>query len=353
MCGPSDLTFDVGPRILSTVILQYITSDHGPVHGVADMIDTIAVIRCDDHLLGATDGNGQLREEGSGKNSGQIESHERIIEMENFVVQSRSGNREAACDRAVSLLRSGRMEDRSTYKEDLAYIHHVGFGDFSRAAASGLLRILHQAGIRHGTLVDLACGSGRWARAAGDAGFSVIGVDRSPAMIRLARRVAPAARLRCASLHVVDLPPCEAVTAIGEGLTYLSPTDRRPPRLQRLFERVAMALRPGGLFIFDATLPGGKPMSGRNWRAGRDWAVLTEVKELSAASKLLTRRIVSFRKIHAQWRRSEEVHRVQLCDRAKTVRALVRAGFSVQTRRHYGAMSLLPRRLAFIARKAG
>lgn len=245
------------------------------------------------------------------------------------------------------------MEERSIYREDLAYVHHVGFGDFSHAAAAGLLRVLRRAGIRHGTLVDLGCGTGLWARAAGEAGFDVIAVDRSPAMIRMARLVAPAARLQCASLHAFELQPCAAVTAIGEGLNYWWPTDGRAPRLERLFERVAAALRPGGLFIFDVILRGGKPMSGCGWHAGRDWVVLTEAKEQPAKPSLLTRRIISFRKIGSRWRRSEEVHRVSLLDRDEIFGALIRAGFSVRTSRHYGAVSLLPRRLAFIARKTG
>lgn len=272
--------------------------------------------------------------------------------MDKCVVQSRSRGREAACDTAASPLRSNRMEDRSIYREDLAYIHHVGFGDFSRAACPGLLRILRQAGIRRGTLVDLGCGSGLWARAAGDAGFTVIGVDRSRAMIRLARRVAPRARFFRASLHDFEIPPCEAVTAIGEGLNYLWPTDCSGPQLQRLFGRVATTLRPGGLFIFDVILRGARPLAGRTWHAGADWVALTEVKE-SPSRNLVTRRIVSFRKVRSAWRRSDEIHRVRLFDRAETVRALVRTGFSVQTRRHYGEVPLLPRRLAFVARKTG
>jgi 2-polyprenyl-3-methyl-5-hydroxy-6-metoxy-1,4-benzoquinol methylase len=79
------------------------------------------------------------------------------------------------------------------YNEDLAYIHDVGYGGFAEGAAPGVLRILREAGIGDGLVVDLGCGSGIWARHLTDAGYEVVGVDISPAMIRLARKRAPTA----------------------------------------------------------------------------------------------------------------------------------------------------------------
>ena len=212
--------------------------------------------------------------------------------------------------------------------------------------------MIHQAGVRRGTLVDLGCGSGLWAKAAGRAGLTVIGVDQSGAMIRLAKRVAPAAKFIRVSLYDFELPPCDAVTAIGEGLDYLEPGVSRLPSLKRLLARIARALRPGGLFIFDVLLNEGRVLDGRNWRAGGDWAVLTEVKE-NREAKLLIRRIVTFRKIGSNWRRGEETHRLRLFERRKVERALRDAGFTVRTAQRYGDAALLPRRRIFIARKTG
>jgi len=47
------------------------------------------------------------------------------------------------------------------YDEDLAYVHDVGFGDFARSVAPGVLEILRRSGITGGLVVDLGCGSGR------------------------------------------------------------------------------------------------------------------------------------------------------------------------------------------------
>jgi SAM-dependent methyltransferase len=244
------------------------------------------------------------------------------------------------------------MARDSIYQHDVAWIHHVGFGDFSRRAAPGLLRLIRGAGIRRGRLIDLGCGSGLWAAAAARAGFTVIGVDGSRAMIRLARQAAPAARFLHASLYDVRIPACDAVTAIGESLSYLEPGNLRRSGLGRLLGRIAHALRPGGLFIFDVLVSGGPPLDGRHWRAGRDWVVLAEARE-QPAQKRLTRRIVSFRRIGRHWRRAGETHRIRLFERGEVERALRKAGFVVRVVQRYGRERLLPRRRAFIARKPG
>jgi SAM-dependent methyltransferase len=244
---------------------------------------------------------------------------------------------------------SPSARQKPLYAEDLAYIHHVGFGDFARKAAPELLRVLRRAGIRDGTLVDLACGSGLWAREAKRAGFNVVGVDQSRAMIRLAMRMAPAARFHCASLYTFDLPPCDAVTILGEGLNYLSPDGAAPP-LARLFARAARALRPGGLFIFDAIMREGKTMNYHVWRAGKDWAVLVQVKE-DRSHRRLTRRITASHKARGAYRRSEETHSLRLFTRADVEQALRQAGFAVRASRRYGRLHLSPRRMAFVARK--
>ncbi len=50
------------------------------------------------------------------------------------------------------------------YKEDLAFIHDIGYGDFALGSAPGILEILDRSEIRGGLIVDLGCGSGLWAR---------------------------------------------------------------------------------------------------------------------------------------------------------------------------------------------
>ncbi|MBX6365387.1 MAG: class I SAM-dependent methyltransferase [Gemmatimonadetes bacterium] len=150
---------------------------------------------------------------------------------------------------------SGRGPERAApappiYGEDLAHIHHVGFGDLARDAAPALVEELRRAGMTGGLVVDLACGSGILARELGAAGYDVLGVDVSPAIIALARATAPAARFVVASLSEFRIPECAAAFCIGEGLGYLEP-DRDRVDLDALVARVHDALAPGGVFAFD------------------------------------------------------------------------------------------------------
>lgn len=236
------------------------------------------------------------------------------------------------------------------YKEDLAFIHDVGFGDFVIKSAPGLLDILNRSEIHDGLIVDLGCGSGLWAEQLIRGGYSVFGIDISEAMIRLARRRAPRAEFRIGSLFDFDLPPCSGVTSLGECVNYLFDPNNDRQALIQLFRRVYDALIPGGVFIFDVAEPGqvaeGKTISG--FTEGEDWMVLVEKKEERG---MLTRRIITFRKSGNHYRRSDETHCQQLYKSTDVARELRRAGFRVGRIRSYGEHPLLKARAGFIARK--
>lgn len=237
------------------------------------------------------------------------------------------------------------------YQNDLAYTHDAGFLGFATGAAPGVLALLARHSVESGLVVDLGCGSGAWARILTDAGYDVFGVDYSAAMIALARKRAPKARFRHGSYLDVDLPPCDAVTSLGECFNYLFDRDDDAP-LARLFRRVHAALRPGGAFIFDliepGQLPGGKPQ--RVHRVGDDWAVFVE-KEEDATRHQLTRRITTFRRVGKLYRRGEEVHRLQLYRGREVAAALDQIGFRVRLMRSFGDFRLGRAHVAFAARK--
>jgi SAM-dependent methyltransferase len=130
------------------------------------------------------------------------------------------------------------------YDQDLAYIHDVGFGGFAQRAAPAVLQMLRASGIRRGLVVDLGCGSGLWARALVDAGYDVLGVDLSAAMIAIARKRVPEARFVRGSLLERALPRCVAVTAIGECVNYLFDSNNDSRALAGLFARVWSVLEP-------------------------------------------------------------------------------------------------------------
>jgi SAM-dependent methyltransferase len=238
------------------------------------------------------------------------------------------------------------------YGDDLTYIHDAAFSDYNRNAAPGLLRILRRNGITDGLVVDLGCGSGRWARELNQRGYEVIGVDQSPAFIRRARKITPQCKFVRASLWRVKLPACDAVTSIGECLNYRFDRKTGKRELARLFGRVYRALRPGGVFIFDVAEPARVPEEGprRTFSQGANWAILVETAG-DRSRKTLTRRIISFRRIGGRYRRSEEIHRLRLYSADEMVRMLRRAGFEVKCLTAYGRFRLPPGILAFLARK--
>ena len=218
------------------------------------------------------------------------------------------------------------------YRNDLAYIHHAGFGEFAEAAAPGLIDLLLKHGIRDGLVVEAGCGSGILARELTRAGFEVLGFDASPDMIALARETAPAARFTVGTLNSSDIPPCNAIVAMGEVLNYGTFDGVRA-----FMARAAGALRPGGILIFDIAERGAYPPYDERRVEGDDWSVIT-IKESDGAR--LTRRVLTFRIVDDAMRRDEEVHALELYDRAAVTALLREHRFRVTVRRSYGSRRL-------------
>jgi SAM-dependent methyltransferase len=154
------------------------------------------------------------------------------------------------------------------------------------------------------------------------------------------------------SLFGAELPPCDAVTAVGEVLNYLFDPENEELGLKGVFGRVYEALRPGGVFVFDVLGPGQVPpgTTARGCRVGEDWAVFSE-REEDAGRGTMERNIVSFRKVGEHYRREDEVHRVRLYEPYEVADGLDRAGFEVRTMDSYGGHPLGENHAAFVARR--
>ncbi|MFQ4141622.1 class I SAM-dependent methyltransferase [Chlorogloeopsis sp. ULAP02] len=238
------------------------------------------------------------------------------------------------------------------YKEDLAYIHDVGHSDFALKSAPGILEIFTQNKVCNGLVVDLGCGSGLWAQELSKAHYHVLGVDISEALIAIARTRVPDAEFRVESLFKTDIPPCNAVTSIGECLNYLFDPDNNWQMLIQLFLRVYSALTPDGVFVFDIAEPGQVLPENvtKGFSQGEDWVVLVE-KEENRNLQTLTRRITSFRKIGKYYRQADEIHHLQLYKSIDIARELCRLGFQVSRMSSYGSYYLPKAHTAFVAHK--
>lgn len=112
-----------------------------------------------------------------------------------------------------------------------------------------LLRTVSERRLKVRTLVDLMCGTGNstipWTRRAG---WSIIGVDGSAAMLRKARRKSDRVRWHCQDVRKLRLQErAEIATCHFDALNHVL----SPEELQQVFHRVADILHPGGLFLFD------------------------------------------------------------------------------------------------------
>ncbi len=218
------------------------------------------------------------------------------------------------------------------YRNDLAFIHDVRFGEIARSASRVLLEALRCTGLSEGLVIDLGCGSGLFAEPVAEAGYDVLGIDVSAEMLKLARRRVPKARFRRGSLHDAELPRGVAVAGIGESFNYFTGRPTSEATLARLFRRIHRALVPGGVLLFDLAAPGRVPGGGplkSHWDE-KDWAVLVATVE-ERKRRILTRRITSFRRAGSGYRRADEIHTQRLFERKVVLRLLREGGFRARS----------------------
>lgn len=186
-------------------------------------------------------------------------------------------------------------------------MHHSGYSHHVESTWPGIVARLRGAGVEQGALVlDVGCGNGLLARRLLDAGFAVHGIDASPAMIELACRHAPGARLDVVTLPGDPLPAADAVVSTGHVLNYLD----TPADIAEALGQLARALRPGGLLAIDLMterFAQARDISAVHAKVEPDWAIVTRFSR--PAERRFDRHIIVFRREGEHWRRSEEHHR--------------------------------------------
>jgi SAM-dependent methyltransferase len=238
------------------------------------------------------------------------------------------------------------------YRDDLAHIHDAGFGRFAQAAAPVLLEALKSGGITQGLVIDLGCGSGILSHAIYQAGYEILGVDISEAMIALARQRVPRGEFRVESLLKAKLPPSVAIAAVGEVVNYLFDAEILGSGLQKLLRRIHDSVQSGGVFLCDVAEPGRVHGTGpvQTFVEGNDWAVLISTVE-DRKRKCLARTITSFRQVGELYRRDQEVHCQRLLPRSELAAQLRSIGFQVRVLRGYGKLRFGKGHAGLLARK--
>ena len=222
------------------------------------------------------------------------------------------------------------------YREDLALVHHFGFGFHADACAPGILALLEPIRQQHGVVLEVGCGSGLLTRHLIDAGHRVIATDASPAMVELAKEYAAGAEdVRVLALPDDPLPAADAVVSVGHVVNYAG--DRAA--VERALVAIAKAVRPGGLFAIDvcdlewAALRQGAPGAGK---IGDDWAIAVEFS--TPAPDRFVRHIATFlRNPDGSWRRDDEVHDNVLLDTTLIPGLLADCGVDVSVQSSFGS----------------
>ena len=223
------------------------------------------------------------------------------------------------------------------YREDLAHVHHLGFGFHADLCAPGILSLLEPVLARRGVVLELGCGSGLLTRYLVEAGHRVIATDASPAMLALARSYAPGAEaIERLTLPDDDLPEADAVVSIGHVLSYLADE----AAVWRGLKGAARAVRPGGVLAVDVCdLEWGRARQDappRGW-VSDNWALITQFSAPTPA-RFVRQMAIFTRNDDGTWRRDDERHDNVLIETATipevlsaySIEAVVRQSFGVE-----------------------
>jgi len=211
--------------------------------------------------------------------------------------------------------------------------------------------------------LDLACGTGGATLALAAAGIDTMGVDRSPAMLRIARRRAQEVGLTVPFVaadmrHLENVEPAHAgcfelVTCFGDSINYL--TDDRD--LRQVFGGIRRVLSPGGYAVFDVNTEA----AFARWDESdlvifeSDDCLVYNRLGYNPATRLGIGRIVWFvRGNKTLWRRGEETHVERAWSDAEIRQALADAGLEFVARLDVTGRILadndLPERVIMVAR---
>ena len=127
--------------------------------------------------------------------------------------------------------------------------------EYERRAAH-FLRLMERFGCTPQLLLDLACGTGSMSLCFARQGIEVIGVDGSAEMLSIARQKAAGEERQILFLNQ-QMERLDLYGTVQAAVCSLDSINHviQSSRVQRIFQRVALFLEPGGIFAFDANTP--------------------------------------------------------------------------------------------------
>jgi len=236
------------------------------------------------------------------------------------------------------------------YRDDLALVHHLGFGFHADACAPGILKLLEPVRRRDGLVLEIGCGSGLLTAHLVEAGLRVIATDASESMLNLARRDGlEAIAVRRLTLPTDPIPEADAVVGVGHALNYLDDESQ----VDEALVAIAGALRPGGIMALDlcdlewGAVRANEPA--KVWRT-EDWALMTEFS-LPEPNRYVRTMTTFIRQEDGTWRRDDERHDNVLIDTSRIPELLGGHGVETEVVQSFGDEQLPAGLVAVLGRK--
>lgn len=201
----------------------------------------------------------------------------------------------------------------SVYKE-FAFFYTIGtYTQYSQKMAELLPQVLEKYDSQPEAILDLACGEGTFAISMSKEGYQVTGADQSESMLQIAKERAEQEQVQVEFINV-DMRSItfnhqfDLITCWFDSLNYLFELSE----LEQTFQGVSLALKDGGLFIFDMNTIYGLAV---NWQRQSAYVEqdTPEVFVIHQPSydferNLATMRITGFMRDQEGWFRMDEVH---------------------------------------------
>lgn len=165
----------------------------------------------------------------------------------------------------------------SSYTGQHAEYYDIFYAEKPYAAEAAFVHACLQRHAGEGTrrLLELACGTGRHARALEALGYQIVATDYSADLLAVARRKAAETgsqvEFHLQDMRSLDVPgaPFEAAYCLFDSIGYVQTNSA----IRQVLAGVHRHLRPGGLFVFEfwhaaAMLRGYEPQRQRSWTHG-------------------------------------------------------------------------------------
>lgn len=138
------------------------------------------------------------------------------------------------------------MDVRDSYDSAAkAYAEHLATELDHKPLDRHLLNRFAEETRGRGLVADLGCGPGHVARYLEEQGVTVVGIDLSPEMVRVAAELHPGLEFRVGDMSRLDLPDASVAGIVA----FYSIVHFSPAELGAIFREARRVLQPGGLAL--------------------------------------------------------------------------------------------------------